>query len=598
MSTGIKSVSEGGDESGRDRRTATLVASLGTRSVVLVGIMGCGKTSTGRRLAQRLGLDFVDADVEIEWAAGMTISEIFSRYGEAYFRDGERRVMARLLADGPRVIATGGGAFMHDETRARVAEQGVSVWLKADFDVLWRRVRKRTHRPLLQNPDSENTLRLLMEQRYPIYARADVIVCSRDGPHETVVENIVDGLEFFLRFSPEPPASLDAEKPVQPAAKPMSKFEKVGVKLGARSYNILIGDGLIGEAGKHIRRLAPGAACAIVTDENVARYHLPLLEEGLKTAEVKYSVVIVPPGEGSKSYPRFETVCDSIIGARLERGDFVIALGGGVVGDLAGFAAASIRRGMRFVQIPTTLLAQVDSSVGGKTGINSPHGKNLVGAFHQPSLVLADTSALETLPKREFQAGYAEIVKYGLIGDASLFAWLETNWSEIFAGGAARIRAIAKSCAAKAAVVCRDEREDGDRALLNFGHTFGHAFERIVHYDGVRLVHGEGVAIGMACAMRFSAQRGLCGDKEADRVEMHLREVGLPVHIRDIAGWDANAETIVDAMYQDKKVQHGSLTFILARGIGKSFIAKNVDPAEVLAFLRDELNHRPNYMGN
>jgi len=578
-----------------DRRAAQIVRAMGGRSIVLIGLMGSGKTSTGRRLAQQLGLEFVDADAEIEAAAGMSITEIFARHGEAYFRDGERRVMARLLNEGPRVLATGGGAFMNEVTRTRIAASGISIWLKADLDVLWRRVRKRSHRPLLHGGDPEQTLRALLEQRYPVYARADITVISRDGPQELAVEEAIEGLEFFLRFSPDPPPPASARDiavfPRQPASKQaFASQARVKVELGARSYAILIGAGLIGEAAHHIRRLAPRAACAIVTDENVAKLHLPALEQALDAAFVRHSTVIVAPGEGSKSFAEYARVCNALIGAKLERGDMILALGGGVVGDLAGFAAATIRRGMRFIQLPTTLLAEVDSSVGGKTGINSPHGKNLIGAFHQPSLVLADTRALDTLPPREFRAGYAEVVKYGLIGDAGFFAWLEAHWRGVFEGGAERVHAIATSCKAKAAIVGRDEYEEGERALLNLGHTFGHALERITQYDGERLVHGEAVAIGMACAFRFSVRRGLCPAEDQARVEAHLFEVGLPVHLTGIKGWNAGAEEIVDAMYQDKKVKHGALTFILARAIGDCFIEKTVEASEILGFLQDELS--------
>ncbi len=603
-------------ESVQDRRVAALTQALGDRSIVLVGFMGSGKTSTGRRLAQRLGLPFVDADAEIEAAAGMTIAEIFAKHGEPFFRDGERRVMARLLEEGPRVIATGGGAFLHDETRARIAARGLSVWLKADPEVLWRRVRKRSHRPLLQSPDPEATLRALLEQRYPFYARADVTVVSRDGPHELAVEDIVTAIEFFMRFSPEPPL-LSPVRDMNPATPPApgqigspvgdflfdstpkggagapeepTAVAQVEVELGARSYDILIGPGLIARAGAYVQNLAPGAACAIVTDANVAKTHLAALEKSLDAAGVRHCAVVIAAGEGSKSYASFAEVCDAIIAARLERGDLVIAFGGGVIGDLAGFAASAVRRGMRFVQIPTSLLAQVDSSVGGKTGINSDHGKNLIGAFHQPSLVLADADVLATLPAREFRAGYAEVVKYGLIGDAGFFGWLEANWRGVFSGGADRIHAIATSCRAKAAIVGRDEFERGDRALLNLGHTFGHALERLNHYDGARLVHGEGVAIGMAAAFRFSVSLGLCPPADAERVEAHLRAVGLPARIADIGGFRVGADDIVEAMHQDKKVERGALTFILARGIGDCFVAKSIDAEEARAFLANELN--------
>lgn len=587
MTSGIRSPGETGEEHVRDARAARLLAALGRRAIVLVGLMGSGKTAIGRRLAQRLGLEFVDSDTEIERAAGLTIPEIFARYGEPYFRDGERRVMARLLAGGPRVIATGGGAFMSEETRARIRETGVSIWLKADLDVLWRRVRKRNHRPLLQNADPEAMLKKLMNERGPAYAQADIAVISREGPHDAVGEDILAALESHLCL-PLPTSPREGDM-ADSAEGPGSVVERVRVDLGTRGYDILIGDGLIAETGAHMARPAPGAAVAIVTDENVARHHLARLEASLATAHIRHQSIVVAPGEGSKSYAAFERVCDEIIGARFERGDCVLALGGGVVGDLAGFAAASVRRGMRLIQVPTSLLAQVDSSVGGKTGINSPHGKNLVGAFHQPILVLADTGCLATLPAREFRAGYAEVVKYGLIRDLAFFEWLEANWRGVFSGGPARRSAIAKSCAAKAAVVAADEYESGERALLNLGHTFAHAFERITQYDSRRLVHGEAVAIGMACAFRFSVRHGLLSGAEAARVEAHLHGAGLAIHIRDIPGWDADAATIVEAMLQDKKVKRGVLTFILARGIGRCFIAKNVEADDVRAFLCDEL---------
>ena len=559
-------------------RERELVQALGARCIVLVGMMGSGKTSAGRRLAERLNLSFVDADVEIEAAHKRTISEIFATYGEPYFRDGERRVMARLMAEGPRVIATGGGAFMNDQTRARIKECAVSVWLDADFDLLMRRVRKRPTRPLLQNADPEGTMRRLIEERYPVYATADVAVVARDAHFDIVVEDLVNAIHAHL--SPHAPHAASAPRVVR-------------VDLADRGYDILVGDGVISEAGPRLAALAPNAACAVVTDANVAQIHLPALEQSLSRAGIRHVRVIVPPGEGSKTYAQFERVCEAVIAAKIERGDFVVALGGGVVGDLAGYVAASVRRGVRFAQIPTSLLSQVDSSVGGKTGINSAHGKNLVGAFYQPSLVLADTAALATLPEREFRAGYAEVAKYGLIDDPGFFAWLEANWRGIFAGGPERAEAIARSCASKAAVVARDETEQGDRALLNLGHTFGHALERLVAYDGARLVHGEGVAIGMACAFRFSSRLGLCAGQDAERAVGHLRTVGLPVRILDIPGWNAGADAIVQAMYQDKKVQQGALTFILARGIGQSFIAKGVAADDVRAFLTDELAGAP-----
>ena len=317
----------------------------------------------------------------------------------------------------------------------------------------------------------------------------------------------------------------------------------VRVALGARSYDIVIGRGLIASLGTRISALRPGAKVAIVTDENVARVALDALEAALADSAIASSRVIVPAGEGAKSFRVFEQACEQAIAARIERGDLVLALGGGVIGDLAGFVASVVRRGLDYVQVPTTLLAQVDSSVGGKTAINSAHGKNLIGAFHQPVLVVADTATLDTLPPREFRAGYAEVVKYGLLGDAAFFSWLETNWREVFNGGKssgsfAREHAIAVCCRAKAAIVARDERETGDRQLLNLGHTFGHALEAATGFSG-RLLHGEAVAAGMALAFEFSARRGLLPAAEAGRAIRHLSEVGLPVaatrHSRRVA---------------------------------------------------------------
>ena len=363
-------------------------------------------------------------------------------------------------------------------------------------------------------------------------------------------------------------------------------LQTVRVELAERSYDILIGEGALAQAGARIAALAPGARTAIVTDGRVARLHLDALEASLKAAGVASFAVIVPPGEGSKSWHGVATVTDAIIGGRLERGDLVIALGGGVIGDLAGFAAAIALRGMRFVQVPTTLLAQVDSSVGGKTGINTDHGKNLVGAFHQPILVLADTATLDTLAPREVKAGYAEVLKYGLIDDAPFFEWLEVHAPAVLAGsGPQRTQAIARSCAAKARVVAADELEGGRRALLNLGHTFGHALEVLCGYDPARLVHGEGVAIGMVLAHRFSHHLGHCNGQDVARVVAHLEAVGLPTDISAIDGFRPTLDQLVNAMKQDKKVSRGALTFILTRGIGQSFIAKDVPEEALRQFL-------------
>jgi 3-dehydroquinate synthase len=332
---------------------------------------------------------------------------------------------------------------------------------------------------------------------------------------------------------------------------------------------------------------------AIVTDRTVARHWLEATEASLAEAGIPSARVVVEEGESSKTYAGLEKVSEALIAARIERNDLVIALGGGVVGDLAGFAAAILRRGVDFVQVPTSLLAQVDSSVGGKTGINSPQGKNLLGAFHQPVLVIADTAVLDTLSPRQFRAGYAEVAKYGLLGDEAFFGWLENNHGDVFAGGAAREHAIATSCRAKAAIVSRDERETGERALLNLGHTFGHALEAATGFSD-RLFHGEGVAVGMVLAAEFSAQLGKISGGDAARIRHHLATIGLPTRLQDIAGFAqeglADADRLLALMAQDKKVKRGQLTFILLEAIGRAVIANNVEPALVRTFLQQKLS--------
>ncbi len=367
----------------------------------------------------------------------------------------------------------------------------------------------------------------------------------------------------------------------------------VPVPLGDRAYEVMIGPGLLHMAGQIIASRLGEARYGIVTDENVAHYHLATLEQSLSKGGKLRGSVVLPAGEATKCFGQLAPLSERLLEMGLERGDLVVAFGGGVIGDLAGFAASILRRGVRFVQIPTSLLAQVDSSVGGKTGINTPQGKNLIGTFHQPSLVLADTDVLSTLPARELRAGYAEVAKYGLLGDAPFFAWLENRWRGVFGNDVAALtEAIETSVKAKADVVVRDEHENGDRALLNLGHTFGHALEAWTGYSS-RLLHGEGVAIGMALAFRFSEQLGLCPEGTAARVAAHLAAVGLPTRIGDIPGGRADAAELLRLMGQDKKVRQGRLTFILVRGIGQAFVSRDVEPAQVLRFLEAEIESGP-----
>jgi len=362
----------------------------------------------------------------------------------------------------------------------------------------------------------------------------------------------------------------------------MSAVDTVHVALGARSYDVLVGEGLLAQAGALLRPMLKRPRTVIVTDANVASRQLPVLTASLDAHGIAHQAIVLPPGEATKNFGELARLLDRLIEARVERNDIIVALGGGVIGDLAGFAAAILRRGVDFVQIPTTLLAQVDSSVGGKTAIDTPAGKNLVGAFHQPRLVLADIDALDTLPRREVLCGYAEVVKYGLLGDAGFFAWLEANGETLLAGDkASRRHAVAASVAHKARVVEGDERETGgQRALLNLGHTFGHALE-VEAGLGDALLHGEAVAVGMVLAFDLSVRLGLCPAADALRVRAHLRRVGLPVEPRLDNRWP-DAKALINHMAQDKKVSGGRLTFILARGIGQAFVTSDVTEAQLL----------------
>ena len=362
---------------------------------------------------------------------------------------------------------------------------------------------------------------------------------------------------------------------------------KVHVPLGERAYDVVIGPGLLAQAGRRIAPLLKRPQVAVLTDENVAARHLEGLRTGLAEADIEMTALALPPGEATKGWPQFSRAVEWLLEQKIERGDVVVALGGGVVGDLAGFAAAVLRRGVRFVQIPTSLLAQVDSSVGGKTGINAPQGKNLIGAFHQPSLVLADTAVLGTLEPRDFLSGYGEVVKYGLLGDAEFFAWLEANGPALAAGDmAARVEAVARSVQMKADIVVRDETEQGDRALLNLGHTFCHALEAATGYSD-RLLHGEGGGVGCALAFELSARLGLCSQEDPSRVRAHLKAMGMKTDLADIPGDLPGAEKLLELMGQDKKVVAGQLKFILARGIGDAFVTGDVPPEAVLSVLRD-----------
>lgn len=539
---------------------------LAGRSLVLVGLMGAGKTSIGRRLALRTGLPFRDADVEIEQAAGCTVAELFARFGEPAFREGERRVIRRLLAGPPVVLATGGGAFMDPETRTAIREAAISIWLRASLQTLVRRTAGRTHRPLLSGADPERVLADLMARRHPIYAEADIVVqCGEDSPEATTAR-VLGSLQAFT------PAT------------------RVPVTLAGAAYDVVVGANLIARAGALLAPVLPQKRAVIVSDETVAALHLPTLTAGLSEAGFEVRSLSIPPGERSKSLACYARVADALLEAGVERRTAVIALGGGVIGDLAGFAAATVLRGLPFVQIPTTLLAQVDSSVGGKTGINTAFGKNLLGAFYQPRIVLADTAVLATLPPRELRAGYAEIIKAALIGDATFFAWCEANGAALLGGDPAALGyAIEQACAFKARVVAADEREEqaeDGRALLNLGHTFAHALEAEYAYTG-ELLHGEAVSLGLILAFRLSAALGHCPESDVDRVRTHLRNAGMPYALGAL-GRRFSAAGLIAHMQRDKKMRDGRLAFVLARGIGAAFTSRDVPEPAVASILRAE----------
>jgi shikimate kinase/3-dehydroquinate synthase len=538
------------------------------RCVVLIGMPGAGKSSIGRRLAARLGLPFVDADAEIEAAAGLPITDIFARYGEPHFRDGERRVITRILAGPPVVLATGGGAFADARTRAAVQASGaLSVWLRAGMPTLLRRVAGREHRPMFLNADPREVLERLVAARHPLFAEADIIVDCTDEPPEVTTRRVAE--------------AIAAHSPPQ----------RLAVGLGDRGYDILVGPGLLARAGALLAPVLPARRVVVISDSDVARLHLPALRTGLAEAGfVTLAEHLVPPGEATKCFAAVQAAVETILAAGADRRTAVLALGGGVVGDLAGFVAAVTLRGLPFVQVPTTLLAQVDSSVGGKTGINLSLGKNLVGAFHQPRLVLADAGVLATLPPRELRAGWAEVAKHGLIAGEALWHWCEAAGPAAVAGDAAALaQAVLESCRLKSAVVAADEREEseeGGRALLNLGHTFAHALEAESGYGG-GLLHGEAVAVGLGLAASLSARLGHCSQEWPGRVIAHLHSVGLPARIADLPRGHS-ARLLIGRMRKDKKARDGAMRFVLLRGPGACFTAGDVPEDQVERLLLDE----------
>lgn len=543
------------------------IKGLINKPIVLVGLMGAGKTTVGGILAKQLGWPFYDSDEEIVKTAGKSISQIFSDDGEPAFRAMERRTIQRLLMTGPCVIATGGGAITIPETAREIIARGLCLWLDAPVDVLVQRTQG-SDRPLLQHGDPEEVLMNLYEKRRAAYLQAHIHVQDAGlTPDEITARIILQIREYiFMR-------STDAEE-----SKHIPQTLCLDVSLGERSYPIFMGVDLLAEPDIWLSQEFRGRKAFVLTDYNVRALITDKLQETLRPLMKSVEVMELPPGEATKSFDRYEAVIEWLIEHGVTRDSIILAVGGGVIGDLAGFAAATILRGIDFIQIPTTLLSQVDSSVGGKTGINSKNAKNMVGAFYQPRTVVIDLKTLTTLPPREWRAGYAEIVKYGLIDDAHFFNWLLDNGQKVLLGNdLALLRAIEVSCHMKADIVREDEREQsGRRALLNLGHTFGHAIEAAMHYDGT-VLHGEAVAVGMVMAARLSEKLGYLDSMDIQQITQHLKQCGLPTSIRDLKlPPNITPTRIVELMKTDKKANKDGMVFVVLRHLGKAELADGI----------------------
>jgi 3-dehydroquinate synthase len=541
-------------------------------NIFLVGLMGSGKTTIGRQLAKRLGKRFVDSDHEIEARTGASIPLIFDIEGEESFRRREADVIRDLSAQRGIVLATGGGAVLDAGTRARLAERGTVIYLRAHVNSILQRVAHDKNRPLLRTADPRRTLETLTAQREPLYREVAHLIIDTGRPNvQSMVQTILEQLAALARKSAI--ASMNSPFPATAASSPFT----LNVDLGERSYPIAIGPGLLDDADLLVRYVN-GRQVAIVTNTTVAPLYLEKVAAPLRAAGRDVLEIILPDGEQYKNWESLMQIFDALLAHKCDRKTTLVALGGGVIGDLTGFAAASYMRGVPFVQIPTTLLAQVDSSVGGKTGLNHPLGKNMIGAFYQPRAVLADTNTLATLPARELAAGLAEVIKHGAILDAGFFDWLEENMAALVARDPiALAHAIARSCEIKADVVRRDEREGGLRAVLNFGHTFGHAIENGLGYGN--WLHGEAVGCGMVMAADLSQRLGQIDAAQSARVKALVAAAGLPVAAPDLgtARW-------LELMEVDKKNEGGAIRFILLKPLGSPSIGPAPD-ADLLATL-------------
>ena len=535
-------------------------------NIFLVGLMGAGKTTIGRLLARRLDMTFIDSDHEIEARTGATIPWIFEIEGEASFRRREADVIRELTAQNGIVLATGGGAVLNPASRALLAERGTVIYLRASVSSILARTAHDKNRPLLQTADPRRKLEDLTAQREPLYREiADMVIDTGRPNVQSMVQTILD--------------QLDADNAAREQANAKTTMNEqacisLNVELGDRSYPIAIGRGLLDDSSLLNRHIGGSGKVAIVTNTTVAPLYLDKVAGPLRAAGREVVPIILRDGEEFKNWESLNEVFDALLANKCDRKTTLVALGGGVIGDMTGFAAATYMRGVPFVQIPTTLLAQVDSSVGGKTGINHPLGKNMIGAFYQPRAVIADTATLDTLPARELSAGLAEVIKHGAILDAPFFDWIEANIGKLVARDhAALAHAIARSCEIKADVVARDEREGGLRAVLNFGHTFGHAIEAGLGYGA--WLHGEAVGCGMVMAADLSRRLNLIDDAALERVRALVKAAGLPVVAPDLG-----IERWIELMEVDKKNEGGAIKFILLKPLGSPSITNA--PRELL----------------
>jgi 3-dehydroquinate synthase len=513
--------------------------------IVLTGFMGTGKTSVGKELSKKLGYRFIDTDVLIEEREGMPISMIFKKKGEDYFRKLEEATVEEVSRMNNVVIATGGGVIKNRRNVDNLGRRGILVWLKADAEIILKRVMlEGGKRPLLDVEEPLKEINRLLAERLPLYKQADTSIDTNYITPEETAEEIIEKL------------GLNAQN--------------VTVDLGERSYDIIIESKVLQHLGLRLKEFR-SSKVAIVSNKVVFPIYRDSLLKSLREYHIDPEILLIPDGEEFKDFLWTYYLYGELLKARFDRNSLLIAFGGGVVGDITGFVASTYMRGIEYVQVPTTLLAQVDSSVGGKTGVNHPLGKNMIGAFHQPSLVLIDIDTLKTLPQREFYAGMAEIIKYGVIADKNLFDYLKTNKEDILALGDSIIHVIKRSCEIKADVVSRDEKEAGLRAILNFGHTIGHAIETVTSYK--RFLHGEAVAMGMCAASALAVRMDIFKRDEADQIKELIKLYNLPVAIPE----DINVDDIINAMEIDKKVKSGKLRFILPESIGKVRIEEDVD---------------------